>query len=424
MNRTLHARWLVSALAVFAAACADVPSTPLDPAPAASLGAAEEPPHPGPPVRRATLQEALEQDARSYAVEYNVSLDEAVRRLRAQEEQGETVSRLRAANPGRFAGLWLEHHPEFRLVVRLKGNVPAGPEFRGLTGGSPTPVAFVTGASAAEAEVLDLIQSSLPRFRAMFPGLMATDYDVHNGDIVLTVHAKGAGGQSAKARGAALTRQVGHPVRVEVIDAPERDQHTRGGANLSDCTAGFVVANSAGTRGVTTAAHCGPTQTYYEFGGVSYPAVFVAERWDADEDVQWHTTEHDEYPEFYADLTTTARVLTGRRLRSSTAVGNTVCHRGRTTGYSCGSVESTTHQPTYAGACNGVTCAATFIRVSGPDLRCDGGDSGGPWFNGQTAFGTHKSGASSGPGTGQCTYAVYMSTDYLTNLGVSLVYGT
>jgi hypothetical protein len=390
---------------------------------AIDAAAQEVPAHPGPPVRRATAAEVIQADARAYAAQFNVGVDEAVRRLRAQEQQGDVIDRLRKANPGRFAGLWVEHQPEFRIVVRLAGDAPAPPEFQAAAANSPTPVVFVTGAAATESQVLGRIQASLPQFRAALPGLMATDMDVKTGDIVLIVHATGAAGEAAKAQGAEFSRQLGHPVRIRLVDAPERDAHTRGGANLSTCTSGFVVQNSAGTRGVLTAAHCGNTQTYFEFGGTSYAITFVSESLDADADVQWHTTSHDEYPEFYADLTTTARVLTGRRLRSSTAVGNTVCHRGMTTGYSCGSVASTTHQPAYSGACGTVTCSALFIRVEGASLLCDLGDSGGPFFNGQTAFGIHKSVSSTGPGAGQCSYAVYMSTDYISDLGVTLVYG-
>lgn len=415
MKRTFHTGCLLSALVVLAGGCGDAALvTP------GNEGAREEA---GAPVRRATLAEALEQDARSYSAQFGVPLEEAVRRLRAQEHQAEAITRLREANPGRFAGLWVEHKPVFRIVVRLAGRSPAGSEFHRAAAGSRTPVSFVTGAAATEEEVLGRIRSSLPRFMAELPELMGTDMDVRTGDIVLVVFAPGAAGEAAREKGARLGREIGHPVRVQVVDVPETNSHTRGGAHLSTCTSGFVVANSAGTRGVLTAGHCGSTQTYFEYGGVSYPATFVAERFDADEDVQWHTTEHDEYPEFYADLTTTPRVLTGRRLRSSTAVGNTVCHRGMSSGYSCGSVESTTYQPTFAGACNGVACTATYIKVSGPNLKCYSGDSGGPWFNGQTAFGIHKSDASSGPALGQCSYGVYMSTDYLTGLGLSLVYG-
>lgn len=420
MQRRSYTGVLLPALVLLAGACSDSPA-PLASADKGAQAAAQE--RDGPSVRRATLDEALRQDAGAYAAQYHVSEMEAVRRLKTQEEQGDAVSRLRDANPGRFAGLWVEHEPVFRTVVRLKGRAPAGPEFHRAAARSRMPVKFVTGAAASEAEVLGRIQGALPRFTTVLPELQGTDTDVRTGDIVLTVFAPGAAGEAARQKGAALAREIGHPIRVQLAVAPERDQNARGGANLSTCTTGFVVANSAGTRGVTTAGHCGSAQTYSDFSGTSYATTFVAERFDADEDVQWHTTTGAEVPEFYADLTTTARVLTGRRLRSSTAVGNTVCHRGSTSGYSCGSVESTTYQPTFAGACNGFTCTATYIKVSGPDLRCAGGDSGGPWFNGQTAFGTHKSGSSSGPGTGQCSYATYMSTDYLTGLGVSLVYG-
>lgn len=384
----------------------------------------EAPPHQGPPVRIATAAEALQQDGRSYATEFNVGIDEAVRRLRAQEQQGDVIARLRDANRSRFAGLWIEHQPTFRVVVRLTGDAPASPEFETAAAGSPIPVAFVTNATATESQVLAKIRESLPLFKAALPALMGTDMDVKTGDIVLTVYAVGAAGEAAKAKGAELGRQIGHPVRIELVGAPERDLHTRGGANMSACTSGFVVANSAGTRGIATAGHCGDMQTYYEFGtGVSYAADWMNELRDGNTDVQWHTTTHDEYPEFYADLTTTARVLTGRRYRSSTAVGNTVCHRGMGTGYSCGSVASTTYQPTYAGACGNVTCNSVWIKVTGPNLACGYDDSGGPWFNGQTAFGVSKGGVSSGSAPGQCSYATYMSTDFLSGLGVSLVYG-
>lgn len=383
----------------------------------------EQPPHQGPPVRVATHAEALAQDARSYAAEFKVGVEEAQRRLHAQEQQGEVVERLRNAMRDRLAGLWLEHQPEFRLVVRLKGEAPAPPAYQAAAAGSPTPVAFVTGAAATQEEVLQKVHSSLSQLQAALPGLSGTDADVRTGEIVLTVHAVGAAGEAAKARGPELGKQLGHPVRIELIDAPLQDGHTRGGANVTGCTSGFVVANSAGTRGVLTAGHCGDPQTYYEFGGTNYPMTFISEIRDADQDVQWHTTTHDEYPEFYADSTATARTLTGRRLRSSTAVGNAVCHRGSASGYSCGTVQSTTYQPTYANACPGTTCASVWITVGGANLACYPGDSGGPWFNCQTAFGIYKGQSSTGTAPGQCNLAIYMSTDYISGLGVSLVYG-
>lgn len=367
--------------------------------------------------------ESLQEDARAYAAEFNVGVDEAMRRLRAQEQQGDVIDRLRRVNPGRFAGLWVEHQPEFRIVVRLAGDAPAPPEFAAAAAGSPSPVVFVTGASATESQVLGRIQASLPVFKTALPGLMGTDMDVRTGDIVLYVHATGAAGEMARAQGADLTRQAGHPVRIKLLDAPAQDGNVRGGANLSNCTTRFVVQNGAGTRGVLTAGHCPDAQTYSGFDGTTTAMSWVSEIRDADQDVQWHTTTLTEVPEFYADLTTSARILTGRRYRTSTAPGNAVCHRGKATGYSCGTVESITYQPMYTDACPGTTCSAVWISVSGPNLKCYPGDSGGAWFNGQTAFGIYKGQSSSGTAVGNCTLAWYMSTDFISGLGVSLLYG-
>lgn len=363
------------------------------------------------------------QDARSYADEFNVSEEEALRRLRAQEQMSKVIDLLTRANQHRFAGLWIEHVPEFQLIVWLVGDKPVPPGLQNAVRRSPIPVVFRTGAAATQADVLEKVRLSVPWLLTELPDMAGTDMDVRTGDIVLTVYAVGAAGEAAKAKGPKIGKQLGHPVRIDLIDAPEQDAAVRGGANMSTCTSGFVVANSAGTRGILTAAHCGNSQSYSDFDGTSTSTTFISEILDADQDVQWHTTPQTEVPEFYADLTTSARILTGRRLRSSTAVGNTVCHRGKTSGYSCGSVDSTTYQPTYSGACGTVACASTYIKVSGSSLACSGGDSGGPWFNGQTAFGIMKSASFSGAAPGQCNYGTYMSTDYISGLGVSLVYG-
>ena len=213
---------------------------------------------------------------------------------------------------------------------------------------------------------------------------------------------------------------LGLPVRVESVDAPVEDGHTRGGAHLSDCTSGFVVRHpSTGTRGYITAGHCGNNQTYYEYGGVSYSTPFIGEIRDADQDVQWHTTSHIEFPHFYASSTTSHRSLQAQRNRNSQAVGGYVCHRGKTTGYSCGDIASKTFRPTYTNACPGVTCAAVWIRVEGPSLKCFPGDSGGPWFIAYTAYGIYKGQSSSGTSAAGCNWAFYMAANYF---GIDLVF--
>jgi hypothetical protein len=105
--------------------------------------------------------------------------------------------------------------------------------------------------------------------------------------------------------------------------------------------------------------------------------------------------------------------------RSGQVVGGFVCHRGKTTGYSCGTIVSKTFQPTWANACFGVTCASVWIRVQGANLKCYPGDSGGPWFLNNTAYGIYKGQSSSGPAVGNCNWAVYSAADYF---GINLVF--
>jgi hypothetical protein len=63
--------------------------------------------------------EALEQDAAAYAEDMGVSREEAVRRLALQPDVGE-LQVLLAENEGEvFGGLWIEHDPEFRVVIAV-----------------------------------------------------------------------------------------------------------------------------------------------------------------------------------------------------------------------------------------------------------------------------------------------------------------
>ena len=266
-------------------------------------------------------------EARAYSATYKVSVSEALRRLRAEDQMSGVIDLLRKGSGDRYAGLWIEHEPSFRVVVRLVGKELAPAGLKAALANSPIPVVFQVGATASHADLLEKVHSALPLFLAAFPEMSGTDVDVKTGEIVLVVPALGSARKAAREKVSELASRLGTPVRIDFLDSPLADQSVRGGSALTTCTSGFVVANSAGTRGFVTAGHCGNTQTYTDFDGTVTTTTFQSETFDADQDLQWHTTPQTEVPEFYADLTTTARVLTGRRLRSSTAVGNTVCHQ-------------------------------------------------------------------------------------------------
>lgn len=61
-------------------------------------------------------------DAEIYAETYRVDLEEATRRLALQDEIGGLNAILLENEPETFAGLWLEHTPEFRVFARFTKN--------------------------------------------------------------------------------------------------------------------------------------------------------------------------------------------------------------------------------------------------------------------------------------------------------------
>lgn len=58
-------------------------------------------------------------DAQIYASNNNVSTEEALRRFKLQDLAGKLGAELSMNETGTFAGLWIEHTPKFRVVVRF-----------------------------------------------------------------------------------------------------------------------------------------------------------------------------------------------------------------------------------------------------------------------------------------------------------------
>lgn len=375
-----------------------------------------------------TAEEAVAADAQWYARSEGVTHAEAVRRLRMQAQMGDLIARLRNAHRARLAGVVIDHKPTYRLRVRLKGTIPVQAEEHAF-GGSQLPVAFETGAKATLEELRASIEKNQSALRRVYPNLAGIGTDEKTSEIVVTVVATDeAGIAAARAKLADAVTLLGQPARIEVVPAYPRRLDVRGGSRVSPslCTSAFVVRNNTtGVTGVTTAGHCDNALTYYNPNGTSIPLTLVSgsEIDDADQDVQVHTSTYAERPEFYwDDNKTTVRVLSGRRLKSSTAANDNVCHRGEATGYSCGYVQQTNFAPTNSTntLCNGGPCAATWVRVTGAGLECDGGDSGGPFFASTVAFGILSGGYFDT--AGNCTAVFYMSTDTITP-GWSLLYG-
>ncbi|MEV0306896.1 S1 family peptidase [Nonomuraea fuscirosea] len=337
------------------------------------------------------------------------------------------MEEIEAAHPGTFAGSTLVHEGDFGLRVRFTGDtVPdkAREIVRGVPG-----VALEAGArfSLIEAEkIIDSTGDTLDTHGAV-EGVF---YDATNERFVLDMVGAATGDRSAEEVTASLraTLPASLPGEIRSADIRLTPQSAadgqRGGLRMDTCTSGFSVRNAAGIEGILTAGHCGNTQRYRYYNSSTWvPTSFRSQARNAASDVQWHTRPSNvAHPRFHASSTTATRTVTGRVVRSGQN-GDYVCHRGKATGYSCGTVSTISYRPTWDNACNGQTCAATWIRVSGANLKCYPGDSGGPWFNAGRAYGIYKGQSSTGTGTAGCNWAVYMAINYTSNINVSLLYG-
>lgn len=362
------------------------------------------------PVR--TQAEALADDAAQYAARFGVPGDEALRRLRAQQASVAATDAIASEFASRLAGISIEHAPAYRIVVLLTGTEPVAD--RSAAG---VPIVFRTGARATRAQAVAAMRKHLIDLRWELPGERGAGYDQRTAEVVLLVPAADVQRFGADAIRNRAEQIGGVPVRVVVNQLIEQNMRVDGGGRVEGinsitgrrnvCTSGFVVTD--GTRtGIATAAHCPDELTYYDADGGTRSLPFAGQWGAGYQDVQVNLTGEAEDPTFYADrgADSLRRVSTWRN-RDSTRAGDVVCHFGQSSGYSCAEVLLTDYAP--PGELCGGPCSPTWVTVAGP--TCIPGDSGGPVFSGEVAFGIAK--GINRTTDGRCNFYYYMSTDYL-----------
>ncbi|MDO9333669.1 MAG: hypothetical protein Q7T57_04005 [Dehalococcoidales bacterium] len=169
-------------------------------------------------------------------------------------------------------------------------------------------------------------------------------------------------------------------VTVESLGTLDTDIY--GGLALTTCTSGYAVKTAGGTKGITTSGHVEAEQSY---GGHNLP--LQDEEYATSYDIQWHTAPDftvvnkiQWYTGYVCDINFT-------KSRSEQSIGGWVAKYGKTTEFTAGHISSKTYQPP-----NPEDATATYIRVDndgGYEDLSQSGDSGGPWFNNHTAYGSH-----------------------------------
>ena len=350
-------------------------------------------------------------DAQVYASNMNVSVDEAILRFQLQDIAGDLDAELTTNETETFAGLWIEHTPEFRVVVQFTrdGEETMKPYLKQHTElANIVEVRNTAKVSLAELQKAQTSASSSVR---------ASDVPVDSG---INVHENRVELYVAKANkrqfdNALQRKEIRLPDKVRVISVEalaEPTDNIYGGLPLSTCTSGFSVKEGI-TKGITTAGHCSNTKSY---NGNNLP--FQSEIGGGSYDIQWHTapgyTVTNEI-QWWEDGST--RDIIATKSRSSQVIGGYVCKYGKTSKYTCGTISDKNFDPNYNWQFGDTS--PTFIRVASTEGWGDlsePGDSGGPWFLTGDAYGTMSGQIEPGDD------AIYMAVNYVeSGLGVSVM---
>lgn len=314
-------------------------------------------------------------DAAEYAEFFEVSIDEAVDRLRLQEAASQIEETLLKHERSTFAGIWIVHRPSFGIVVAVTSRCAANRIRRWIKHSPFRSVVSIRLANSSVRE-LEYDQMSALDVARMIQVPVDSGLDVTANRVELYVKNKLEFECRLAEEGLELPLSV---VLVEVDSLAETRVTIEAGLALQDCTTGFTVVDSRGRTGILTAGHCDNDMS---FRGSSL--LFATERFSGSYDVQWHrlfglaasNTVKTSFPVFDREITET-------KSRTQQTVGSYVCRQGQVTGFSCGTILDRNYAPSYIG-----DVRPTFIRLRGDGrMATAGGDSGGPVFSSDVAYG-------------------------------------
>ena len=377
---------------------------------------------------RARSGSGIEPVARSFGI----TPETTAGRVNAEAHAPGIVQSVRAPYANCLAGVYIEHEPTSRLVVRLTGYDAVQPQVYQF-GADRLKVSFELGAPQTLAELQRSFNSRFPALVKAVPDFVSGYVDERTGEIVVEVVGNRKASQFADLR-KSVSDYFGAPVRIATLDSPVANQAVEGGGHLQftnpfsltqNCTGAFTVYQSLSSRyGTLTAGHCNSSSGPYSYvsplGTPSHTINKVALLDTADTDIGWayiSTSSSDATSRFYDGANYVTRV--GTVTKAATNVGDYLCHYGMgSTGKNCGLVVTTSYNPGSICVGGASACNAVFVRVDiTGNNKCLAADSGGSWFDVAKAAGIHKAGSNSGTDS----VCVYTTIDDISGMGVSLL---
>jgi streptogrisin C len=326
--------------------------------------------------KSATQSRAL--DAQALQRDLGLSAAQAKERIAGEKADNALATRLsREIGPRHGAGTYINRSGSVVVTVT---DAAGAREARG-TGAVVRHVDF-------SSRQLNRIQDALDAFAGSHRagGVQGWYVDIRRNTVVVST-LKGADSAATK-KFLATARSYGHKVEVRTVTARNVDAALYGGqqVNMSNgyiCSAGFNARTSSGASVFVTAGHCAEGYPTFSRNGVTLGATRSYSFPGNDYGVVNINDPNYWQPQAAVDMYNgSARVVSGY---SQAAVGSSVCKSGRTTGWTCGTIQAYNQTVNYGGG----DIVSGLVRHSACVMQ---GDSGGSNITGNSAQGVSSGG--------------------------------
>ncbi|MEA3052791.1 MAG: hypothetical protein QOG72_1694 [Sphingomonadales bacterium] len=330
--------------------------------------------------------------AKIVAAQNNISVGEAVRRIKLQERILDLQTKLLKEERGNFAGIAIAADSRGQRV-KIKFREPRGKTAETVV--ADTELRAESDVETAARSVDDLLAAQgdlLSRMKGYKGGGVAVGINFQTNG--LNVKTKDVA--AARAHIAAAGFDASVPLNFVAGDPTIVDEsRVTGGRDVEGCQTGFVVANYSGLRGVSSAEHCGTglidLNTNESVG--DHQAGLLNNSQGTD--ISWHRSAAHTYVNYIYTPNGEVRITSSKGI-SLMPYGTQAC-LSRTQynpslgspAVSCGIVYNANY--TFTDPSTGLT-SGPWVAVSpqGSTVLSQPGDSGGPWFSGNAAMGIHK----------------------------------
>lgn len=340
---------------------------------------------------RTTAGAARHADAESIARKTGESMDVVLAALEHQDELDRVLRRIHKEHPKILIGSQTTGLKDPNSVVFVEGSAPE--KVRRVVKESDYSIALRDGLQHTRDEAQEAEQEAVETIRRHNLERLVISTSAPSSTLSVTVPTTDSSGKSISRRD--LERDIeasvpGWEVDVALVEDSSllgKGEHTYGGGEALDdgnreCTTGFTVDLDSGDTGVVVAAHCSGINGYDDPFDSPYSMPWVDEHVGSYGDIELHTSTHLEPAEFY-DSSSNRRDVYDVAATYDFGIGDWVCVYGRTSGYDCEQIYdvSVSYYPDSRRAYNMIAVESHITS---------GGDSGGPWFLGNTAYGVHS----------------------------------